>query len=276
MCKVSQYRNESYDSYHLFNGKLKVEFITLVKGDVVMLAGLMLGSRNNTNLPISHELRDLLNSISTTRKIYKGAYLFHEGLEANEIYIVKSGLVQVSKLTADGKELILRICNHDDIVGELSLFSDNAVYLLSGKVLISGEVLVVNKEQLEEVLVSNGNLTFEYMKWTSTQLRKFQSKIRDLLLNGKKGALYSTLIRLANSYGLEGDTGTLINVTLTNQELANFCAASRESVNRMLVELRRLNVISIEKSGKIFIKDLEYLKDEIGCENCPLEICNIN
>lgn len=32
-------------------------------------------------------------------------------------------------------------------------------------------------------------------------MRKQHSKFRDLLLYGKKGALYSTLIRLANSYG---------------------------------------------------------------------------
>jgi CRP-like cAMP-binding protein len=241
-----------------------------------MLAGLMLGSRNSTHQKISTELRELLTSISTIRKIYKGAYLFHEGLDANEIYIVSSGLVQVSKLTADGKELILRICNHDDLVGELSLFSDDPKYLLSAKVLSSGEVHVINKDELEEALISNPSLTFEYMRWTSTHMRKFQSKIRDLLLNGKKGALYSTLIRLANSYGLEEDEGTLIDVTLTNQELANFCAATRESINRMLVELRKLDVISIEKTGKILIKDIDYLKGEIGCEGCPLEICNIN
>ncbi|GGA74671.1 Crp/Fnr family transcriptional regulator [Ornithinibacillus halotolerans] len=241
-----------------------------------MLSSLMLGANNSANISISNELRELLDSISTTKKVMKNAFIFHEGLEANEIYIVNTGLVQVSKLTADGKELILRICNRDDIVGELSLFSDDPKYLLSGKALTDAEIQVVQKDQLEDALLSNGNLTFEYMRWSSTQMRKFQSKIRDLLLNGKKGALYSTLIRLANSYGLEQDDGTLINVSLTNQELANFCAATRESINRMLVHLRKIDVITIDKTGRIFIKDLDYLKTEIGCEGCPIEICNIN
>ncbi|HAM79783.1 Crp/Fnr family transcriptional regulator [Ornithinibacillus bavariensis] len=241
-----------------------------------MLSGLMLGSRNSTHQKISTELRDLLTSIGTIRKIYKGNYLFHEGLGANEIYMVNSGLVQVSKLTTDGKELILRICSHDDLVGELSLFSDDPNYLLSAKVLSPGEVFVINKDELEESLLSNPVLTFEYMRWTSIHMRKSHSKIRDLLLNGKKGALYSTLIRLANSYGLEQDEGTLIDVALTNQELANFCAATRESVNRMLVDLRKLDVISIDKTGKILVRDIDYLKSEIGCEGCPIEICNIN
>lgn len=241
-----------------------------------MISSLMLGSKSGINLSVSKDLRNLLDSISTTKKIYKDTFLFHEGLQANEIFIIKSGLIQVSKLTTDGKELILRICNHDDMVGELSLFSDDPKYLLSGKVLASGEVLVIRKDQLEKALLFDSVLTFEYMKWSSAQMRKFQSKIRDLLLNGKRGALYSTLIRLANSYGVKSAEGILIDVALTNQELANFCAATRESINRMLVKLRQLKVISMDTSGKIFIKDMDYLKIEIGCENCPLEICNIN
>lgn len=227
---------------------------------------------------LSPELQNLLDSISTMKKIDKGSYLFQEGTEAQHIYIIKSGLVQISKLTADGKELILRICRDRDFIGELTLFTDNPKYLLSAKVLEAAEVFVINIDQLEKKLILNQNseLTFEFMKWMSNHMRKFQSKIRDLLLNGKKGALYSTLIRLSNSYGIQQESGVLINLSLTNRELAKFCDSSRESVNRMLVELRKLNVISINKSSKILIKDIAYLRKEIGCENCPIEICNIN
>ncbi len=61
--------------------------------------------------------------------------------------------------------------------------------MLSAKVLEDGEVLVINKSKLEKELTQNGALTFEFMKWMSTHLRKIQSKIRDLLLHGKRGAL---------------------------------------------------------------------------------------
>src|SRR5699024_9436982 len=203
---------------------------------------------------------------------------FQEGADAHNIYMVKSGLVQISKLTANGQELILRICRERDFIGELTLFSDDPKYLLSAKVLKSGEIFVINKDQLEKILISKNNnaLTLEIMKWISNHMRKFQSKIRDLLLNGKKGALYSTLIRLSNSYGVQQEDGILIDLTLTNQELAKFCTATREYVNRMLSELRKLDVISITKSGKIFIKDIEYLRIQNGCDDCPIEICNIN
>ena len=43
---------------------------------------------------------------------------------------------------------------------------------------------------------------------------------------------------MTNSYGVLKENGILIDLPLTNQELANFCATSRESVNRMLNELK--------------------------------------
>ncbi|SHM92655.1 Crp/Fnr family transcriptional regulator [Gracilibacillus kekensis] len=225
---------------------------------------------------ISAELRELLESISTTKKVRKDTFLFQEGMDAQEIYILKSGLIRIEKLTSDGKELTLRLCKTNDIIGELTLFSDDAKYLLSAKVLTAGEVLVIDRKNLEEALVENGKLTFEFMRWVSNHMRVFQSKIRDLLLNGKKGALYSTLIRLTNSYGIETNDGILIEMALTNQQLANFCATTRESVNRMLSELRKLDIIEVKKTGHILVKDIQFLRDEIGCENCPIEICNID
>lgn len=123
-------------------------------------------------------------------------------------------------------------------------------------------------------MLRNGSLAFEFMKWMSDHSRKTQTKFRDLVLNGKKGALYSTLIRMTNSYGVHLSDGILIDLPLTNQELANFCGTSRESTNRILNELKRENIISVTK-GKIIIHDLQFLKDEIGCEDCPIIYCNI-
>ena len=71
------------------------------------------------------------------------------------------------------------------------------------------------------------------MKRMGVHHQKTQSKFRDLILHGKKGALYSTLIRMTNSYGVHQGDGILIDLSLTNQELANFCGMSREVVNRM-------------------------------------------
>jgi CRP-like cAMP-binding protein len=232
------------------------------------------GNEMQTSMDISSELKELLQTIHHIQKIEKGSFLFQEDSLADKIYIVQSGLVQICKIMPDGQELTLRLCSEGDFIGELSLFNPTKKYMLNGKVVKSGEVAVIYKQPLEEKLEKNHKLAFEFLKWLSLQHQKTQTKFRDLILNGKKGAMYSTLIRLANSFGVKTKCGLLIREPFTNQELANFCGTSREVVNRFLSDLKKIGVISMEK-GMITIHDLHYLKKEIDCENCPIEICNI-
>ena len=221
------------------------------------------------------KLTQLFDTVHHTKKIEKGTFLFQEGSAANELYIVQSGIIQISKIIPDGRELTLRMCSSGDFIGELDLFSPAAKYLLSARVAESGEVAVIMKDVLEEKLTHDNELSLEFMKWMSQQYRKTQTKFRDLVLHGKKGALYSTLIRITNSYGINTNQGILIELPLTNQELANFCGTSREVVNRLLSDLRKTGIISIDK-GSITIHDLDYLKNEIDCEDCSTEICKID
>jgi CRP-like cAMP-binding protein len=226
------------------------------------------------NATHSIEIKELLKFADRKFKSEKGSFLFQEGMLAEELYIIISGKIQISKITSDGRELSLRICGENDICGELTLFTDNPRYLLSAMVLEEGEIVAIKKDIIESEIFQNSKLAFEFMKWMSDHFRKTQTKFRDLVLNGKRGALFSTLIRMSNSYGIQKDIGILIDLPLTNQELANFCGTSRESTNRILSELKKNKIISVKK-GKISILDLQYLKNEIDCENCSAVYCSI-
>ncbi|SFA78905.1 MULTISPECIES: Crp/Fnr family transcriptional regulator [unclassified Bacillus (in: firmicutes)] len=224
---------------------------------------------------IPFELKEIFQTVSHIKKIEDDDYLFQEGCLANELYLIQNGIIQINKMVPDGRELTFRLCNAGDLIGELNLFCPSSKYLLTAKVIQGGSVAVISKSQLEEKLATNTSLALEYMKWMSLQHRKTQAKFRDLVLHGKKGALYSTIIRLTNSFGIETDGGILINFPLKNQELANFCGTSREVVNRLLSELKKQRVISMEK-GLIKVHDLLFLKKEIDCEDCPIEICKVD
>ncbi|WP_138416556.1 Crp/Fnr family transcriptional regulator [Aquibacillus sediminis] len=224
---------------------------------------------------MSDQLKELLTSIDHKIKTEKNTFLFQQGEVVNELFIVLSGRIQIGKMSPDGRELTLRICTKGDIVGELALYSDDAKYILNAKVMEAGEVAVIKKKQLEERLLHDNSLAIEFIKLMGETSRRDQTKFRDLVMHGKKGALYSTLIRLTNSYGVKQHDGILIDITLTNQELANFCGTSRESVNRLLNDLKRKKIIEMKKS-KIFIHDLDYLKSEINCEDCPVVLCSID
>lgn len=233
----------------------------------------MAGQDNQNNL--AYEMSELIKASEKIIKLKKGTFLFREGQEAKEMFIILSGKVQISKMNAEGKELYLRLCNKNDIVGELTLFTVGPRYLFNARVVEDGEAAAVNIENLEQTLFNNSQLAYQFLKWMNDHIRKTITKFRDLVLHGKKGALYSTLIRLSNSYGIKKEDGIHINVPITNQDLANYCGTARESVSRMLGELRDEGIISIHRK-RIIIHDLHFLKQQIECENCPIEFCNID
>lgn len=224
---------------------------------------------------MNNSLQEFFSTITQVKSIEKGTFLFSEGDIADELYIVKTGRLKVGKITDDGKELSLRMCKKGDIVGELSLYTENVNHFLHAKVIESGEVAIINKADLEKTLLNNSELTIEFIKLMNTLIRRDQTLFRDLILYGKRGALCSTLIRLTNSYGKEQEDGVMLSISLTDQALADFCGTTRESVNRLLSDLRKKKIISTRNSH-IVIHDLAYLRNIINCEDCPIELCTIH
>ncbi len=219
-------------------------------------------------------LQDLHEKAYTNHTFETGSCLLKEGDTNNQVFIILSGKVVLKKRVRPGKELSLQVLSNNEIAGASLLFSDEKKQSLSAYALEKTEGAMVTTTDLEKALLKNGKAAIEYIKWLTKEQRKMETKLRDLLLYGKKGALYSTLIRLSNSYGVDTETGIALSIKLTNQDLASFCGTSREVINRLLKELKKKGVITNDK-GIITINDLHYLKETIQCENCPKNICVI-
>lgn len=209
-------------------------------------------------------------------KVDKDSKIFLEGERAEALFYIESGAIQISQETESGKELTMRICGPNSIVGEGTLFCQLTYNSMTAKVLEPSTLYVLSQKSMEHLLTEQPLMMVEYLKWLQIENYKHQSRLRDLILNGKKGALFSTLIRLTNTYGKPLDDGAIvINFPLTNLEIANLCGTSREMINRMLNDLKKHHILTFDK-GYITIHNFKFLKDEIACENCPLQICRID
>ncbi|HWK22480.1 MAG TPA: Crp/Fnr family transcriptional regulator [Ureibacillus sp.] len=226
----------------------------------------------------SMDITQLFEKHGLLVKVEKGNHIFYEEENADNLFLIKKGSIQISKQTENGKELIFRVCGKNSIIGECSLFTPSIQHSTTAKASTNSELLLLSKHSLEMILTEQPSLMIEYLKWIQNENLKNRSLIRDLVIHGKKGALYSTLIRLSNTYGemlTNNHNQIFINLHLTNTDVANMCSTSREVINRMLNDLKKQNIITFEK-GYITILDLTYLKQEIACENCPATICRID
>lgn len=211
----------------------------------------------------------------TIQKVKAGTFLFQEKDPVNHIYILINGSISLGRVHMKGKEFILKILNGEELLIEYQLFKQAPKYHFYAKALTNCEIMMIKRDQFEEFVLSNSSSLSALTTWLSTRYLKAQLKCQDLIMNGKKGGLYSVLIRLCNTYGIMTENGILIDLPLTHQELANLTYGTREVIQRMLKELREQDIISYDQQ-KFTIKNISFLKEEVDCQNCPSEICGLN
>ncbi|EIT86453.1 Crp/Fnr family transcriptional regulator [Fictibacillus macauensis ZFHKF-1] len=222
----------------------------------------------------SEETINILNELSIECRISKGTMLFIDHEPATKLYFVKEGIVKGTKVTEEGKELVLSMFQNGDLIGELNALGDEK-YNFSAIASTDCVVGVIHQTDLEEQMRLHGEMALEFVRWTGLMHQITRSKLRDLMLYGKNGALCSTLIRLSNSYGKMSKDGITLTLQLTNAELAELVGTSRETVNRMLAVLKKDQIIHHDLQGNFVITDLHYLKNICNCEECPLHVCRI-
>jgi CRP-like cAMP-binding protein len=214
-----------------------------------------------------------LQSIMYPISVEAGSHLFWEHDPADRLYFLKSGMVRITKMTDEGRAFTLYLHQAGDMFGQVDPFLDS-VQSFNAEVTKDSEIGIIQQKDLEVLLWQHGDLAVEFMRWMGLMRRMTETKFRDLIMFGKPGALCSLLIRLSNSYGIPHGAETIIDLKINNSEMADMIGATRESVNRMLSDMKKENVV-MNYNGCIVIKDIDYLRSICHCENCPKEICRM-
>ena len=94
----------------------------------------------------------------------------------------------------------------------------------------------------------------------SRRLRNAQEKFMNLALHDTARRLSFTLLKMSQEHGIQKNDGILININLTNQELASLTGSSRETINRMLNSFKRAGAIDVDRQ-QITVLDRNKLED---------------
>ncbi|WP_366921972.1 Crp/Fnr family transcriptional regulator [Metallumcola ferriviriculae] len=207
---------------------------------------------------LNDEELDQLAAIVLFRPYRKGMFIFMESEPGDALFFVQQGRIKLSKTLADGREHILHFVGEGQIFAEVLLFDDGP-YPATAEVMTDATIGIIRNKDLDIFLRTHPDTSLKILKVMSRRLRKAQMQIRDLALKDTFGRLMSTLVKLAGEYGKETEEGLLIDISLSQQELANMIGASRETVSRSLNDLKKSNVIDFNRQC-ILIKNMEKLK----------------
>jgi thioredoxin reductase (NADPH) len=98
----------------------------------------------------------VLEALGTRRSVAVGEYLYREGDTTYDFYVILSGAAEIV-VRSDGEERIVARHGPGRFLGELNLLTGQRVYL-SARVAQPGEVIVVPRVALQQVIAANPGL----------------------------------------------------------------------------------------------------------------------
>jgi CRP-like cAMP-binding protein len=163
----------------------------------------------------------------------KGQMILLEESTGETFFIITQGAVKVTRLSADGREVILAMLGESDFFGEMSLLDGEG---RSANIVANeyAKVLTLSRSDFLDCLESYPKIAIALLEELAIRLRKSDQQIESLSLSDSEHRIGITLIRLA------GELGTIKqgHVTVKNlpyqQDIANMAGTSRETVSRTL------------------------------------------
>ncbi len=204
---------------------------------------------------------ELLCANSYAKLYEKDEVIFFENDSVKKLYFLINGKVKLSMLSAEGKEKVLTILQEGDIFGELSLFDEDP-HPLTAEVMDDARLLIIPWNEMEKMIIKRPSLAIKIIEALSKKTRLLTSQVRELVFQDAAGRLASLLSRLAEDFGREIEGGTVIDLVLTHQEIANLIGSSRVTVTKLINKFIDEGMLTIKKR-KIIIIDFESLGERL-------------
>ncbi len=186
-----------------------------------------------------------LTSRLVVRRFNSGQVIFHHGDPGGLLYIISSGKVKIAHSTLDGQEALLAILGAGDFFGELALL-DNSPRSATAEAIEPTETLTLHREEFRRVIQNNPDFAMHVLQTMAQHIRRLNSQLSDIFFLDLPGRLARTLLRLADQHGRTTENGTLIDISLTQTDLAEMTGATRVSINKTLGRFRRAGWVSVQ------------------------------
>jgi CRP/FNR family transcriptional regulator, global nitrogen regulator len=212
------------------------------------------------------ECRDLLAilqgmGIASADRVYQpGDAIYNEGEYGDALYILISGVVKLFRPYSGSKEATLRLLKPWDIFGHLA-FAGEATQRAYAEAVTECKVTKVPKIFMERAIRREPRAALKMMTLLELRLVQYEELVKCLLPRETEVRLANLLPVLAQKFGERGEDGrsVTIDLRLTHQDLAAMVASTRESVTKVLNDMRNRSVVEIE-GGRITLKDYAALE----------------
>lgn len=211
---------------------------------------------NSLRAMSKEELKKVSDS-KTTKIVKKGEIIFEEGEKLNGIFCVRDGVSKLSKLSANGKDQIVKLATKGEVLGQRSVIVEECSNL-SAVAVNDMEVCFVPKDSILDPLHTNPNFTVEMLRHMAHDLKEADDVIVNMSQKTVKQRIAEAFLYLKKNFG--EDKHGFLNLTLSREDIANVVGTATESTIRIISEFKKKGLL--KTSGKkIGIANEEKLRD---------------
>lgn len=174
-----------------------------------------------------------INDLFHDFDVSANAPIYHEGDEAERLYLVAMGKVKLMRNTVLGREVLLDMLHGGDYFGSLSAFGGR-VHTETAIAQTNCCILRICAGDFERILTEHPDVTRKVLEAVSRRLEESQEIVKQLSTYTAEQRIASALLRLAGKLGEARGTGVLIQLPFSRQDLAAMTGSTTETVSRVM------------------------------------------
>jgi CRP-like cAMP-binding protein len=202
-----------------------------------------------------------LARVCTQRHVERGHFLCHQGDRGDRIFVIAEGLVKVVITSLEGIEVVLATMGKNESLGELAVL-DGSPRSASVIAVEPTQVVMLYRQALLGVMSEHPPVLDALLRSLGGTVRRLTEQTGDFVFLDLGGRVAKVLLRLSAAHST-GSGEPVIDLGLTQSDLAAMVGASRPAVNRALQMLAVRGWITINGQA-IVLHDPEALARRAG------------
>ena len=183
----------------------------------------------------------------------RGERAFEAGDACHALLVIATGAVEMRQVSARGREQVLHAEGAGATLGEAPLF-DRQGYIASAVAVEPTRLVLVPRQAVLDLCRRHPAVALSMLETMARRIRRFAGLVEDLAFRQVTERLARHLEASAAASGAPVSPGTVVDLKLTQEQLAARLGTVRELVSRALAQLERAEAIKRSRAG-IVIRD---------------------
>jgi CRP-like cAMP-binding protein len=217
-------------------------------------------------IPLFSELKDeeieRIAQGAVTQMFKKDNMVLIEEEIGSTMFVILDGRVKISRISDEGREVILSILCDGDFFGEMAIL-DGQTRSANAVTLEDTRLMIFRRDDFLDILYKYPQIAINLLKELAHRLRRSDSQIKSLSLQNALGKVAATILRIADDSGIIKQGKVEISQLPPQQDLANMAGTSRETISRVIKSLGQLGYLS-KIGGKLVILDYERFRHDFS------------